>query len=112
MATHDLTSCFLPFSRFYFSVMEGNYHNHNYHPMTTNTVTTTATFSSLDSSGRTEFYDVAGSSSSSNIQNEEKNSIGNVRAKKDVKERVAFRMKLEIDVVDDGYKWRKYARRW
>ncbi|KAL2896904.1 putative WRKY transcription factor 50 [Bienertia sinuspersici] len=153
MATHDFTSCFVPFSPFCFSIMEGNYHNHNhnYNPMTSNTVTTPATFSSLDSSGsdqyleqgaeledfflfddwgneqqsagfghqshnfgyeETEFYDAGGSSS--NIQNEEQNSIGNIRnnrEKKDVKERVAFRMKSEIDVVDDGYKWRKYGKK-
>ncbi|KMT17894.1 hypothetical protein BVRB_2g034240 isoform B [Beta vulgaris subsp. vulgaris] len=56
--------------------------------------------------------DVGGTS---HIQNEEENynteSIRNGRDKKDVKERVAFRMKSEIDVVDDGYKWRKYGKK-
>uniref|UniRef100_A0A803LB65 WRKY domain-containing protein n=2 Tax=Chenopodium quinoa TaxID=63459 RepID=A0A803LB65_CHEQI len=56
----------------------------------------------------TEFYDIGGSS---NIQNEGENSKGSVRNGKEKKERVAFRMKSEIDVVDDGYKWRKYGKK-
>ena len=34
-----------------------------------------------------------------------------MRSRKEKKERVAFRMKSEIDVVDDGYKWRKYGKK-
>ncbi|XP_021744384.1 probable WRKY transcription factor 50 isoform X2 [Chenopodium quinoa] len=54
-----------------------------------------------------ELYDFGGSS---NIQNEGENSRA-VRSGKEKKERVALRMKSEIDVVDDGYKWRKYGKK-
>lgn len=62
--------------------------------------------------GNDQFYDQLGGSS--NYQNEGQSSRGgsrNVRGKKDVKGRVAFRMRSEIDVVEDGYKWRKYGKK-
>ncbi|XP_057524431.1 probable WRKY transcription factor 51 [Amaranthus tricolor] len=58
----------------------------------------------------TEFFHVG---ENSNIQNEGGNTnLGeSMRSRKEKKERVAFRMKSEIDVVDDGYKWRKYGKK-
>ncbi|KAJ8442823.1 hypothetical protein Cgig2_016289 [Carnegiea gigantea] len=47
----------------------------------------------------------------SNIQNEGENSMGSYMDTKGAKERVAFRMKSEDDVVEDGYKWRKYGKK-
>jgi len=35
----------------------------------------------------------------------------NGREKKDDRGRIAFRMRSEIDVVEDGYKWRKYGKK-
>lgn len=58
-----------------------------------------------------EFYDLGGTS---NYQNEGENHMGssqNSREKKEVKGRIAFRMKSEIEVLDDGYKWRKYGKK-
>lgn len=55
----------------------------------------------------TEFYDVGGTS---NNQNEGEHNRG-IRNVKEKKERVAFRMKSQVDVVDDGYKWRKYGKK-
>ncbi|TXG61852.1 hypothetical protein EZV62_013215 [Acer yangbiense] len=40
------------------------------------------------------------------------NSAGeNGRDKKYIKERVAFKTKSEIEILDDGYKWRKYGKK-
>ncbi|MED6213419.1 WRKY Transcription Factor [Stylosanthes scabra] len=36
---------------------------------------------------------------------------GSKRSKGEVNSRVAFRTKSEIDVMDDGYKWRKYGKK-
>nr|TKR99669.1 hypothetical protein D5086_0000190990 [Populus alba] len=33
------------------------------------------------------------------------------REKKETKERVAFKTKSEIEILDDGYKWRKYGKK-
>lgn len=33
------------------------------------------------------------------------------REKKEAKERVAFKTKSEIEILDDGYKWRKYGKK-
>ncbi|XP_039015353.1 probable WRKY transcription factor 51 [Hibiscus syriacus] len=38
-----------------------------------------------------------------------KNGVG--KNKSDLGVRVAFRMKSEMDVIDDGYKWRKYGKK-
>ncbi|KFK26392.1 hypothetical protein AALP_AA8G242700 [Arabis alpina] len=35
----------------------------------------------------------------------------NKKEKKKVKERVAFKTRSEIDVLDDGFKWRKYGKK-
>ncbi|CAO2817993.1 unnamed protein product [Amaranthus hypochondriacus] len=56
-----------------------------------------------------EFFDIG---ESSNIQNEGENSNReSIRNIKEKKGRIAFRMKSEMDVVDDGYKWRKYGKK-
>ncbi|KAK8672881.1 hypothetical protein V6N13_111238 [Hibiscus sabdariffa] len=34
-----------------------------------------------------------------------------IKCKKGVGVRVAFRMKSELEVIDDGYKWRKYGKK-
>ncbi|QHN94354.1 hypothetical protein HN51_052941 [Arachis hypogaea] len=31
--------------------------------------------------------------------------------KKDVRERVAFKTKSEVEIIDDGYRWRKYGKK-
>ncbi|OWM63356.1 hypothetical protein CDL15_Pgr022101 [Punica granatum] len=33
------------------------------------------------------------------------------RERKDVKERFAFKTKSEVEILDDGYKWRKYGKK-
>lgn len=33
------------------------------------------------------------------------------RENKDAKERVAFRTESEVEILDDGYKWRKYGKK-
>ncbi|KAJ8448800.1 hypothetical protein Cgig2_011421 [Carnegiea gigantea] len=60
-----------------------------------------------------QFYDQFGGSSNQQ-QNVEESSRGgsrNSREKKDDRGRIAFRMRSEIDVVEDGYKWRKYGKK-
>ena len=37
--------------------------------------------------------------------------INSGREKKEVRERVAFKTKSEIEVLEDGYKWRKYGKK-
>ncbi|XP_057516491.1 probable WRKY transcription factor 51 isoform X2 [Amaranthus tricolor] len=55
------------------------------------------------------FFDIGGSS---NVQNEGENSNReSIRNIKEKKGSIAFRMKSEMDVVDDGYKWRKYGKK-
>ncbi|KAJ9168190.1 hypothetical protein P3X46_019747 [Hevea brasiliensis] len=38
-------------------------------------------------------------------------SIGEGREKKEVKERVAFKTKSDVEILDDGFKWRKYGKK-
>ena len=33
------------------------------------------------------------------------------RERKEVKERVAFKTKSEVEILDDGFKWRKYGKK-
>ncbi|XP_058781100.1 probable WRKY transcription factor 50 [Vicia villosa] len=33
------------------------------------------------------------------------------REKKEVKDKVAFRIKSEVEILDDGFKWRKYGKK-
>ncbi|KAL9230412.1 hypothetical protein vseg_005767 [Gypsophila vaccaria] len=54
-----------------------------------------------------ELYDVGGTSQS---RNEDEHNRGNMNVR-ERKERVAFRMISETDVVNDGYKWRKYGKK-
>ncbi|KAK4801142.1 hypothetical protein SAY86_021629 [Trapa natans] len=42
---------------------------------------------------------------------EEPNSSETGTEKKDVKERFAFKTKSEVEILDDGYKWRKYGKK-
>ncbi|KAI3454167.1 hypothetical protein Pfo_010830 [Paulownia fortunei] len=37
---------------------------------------------------------------------------GSGRDKKEIREKVAFKTKSEVEVLDDGFKWRKYGKRW
>jgi len=39
------------------------------------------------------------------------NMSGNENRKKEVKERVAFKTKSLIEILDDGYRWRKYGKK-
>lgn len=39
------------------------------------------------------------------------NMSGNENWKKEVKERVAFKTKSLIEILDDGYRWRKYGKK-
>lgn len=36
---------------------------------------------------------------------------GSARDKKEIREKVAFKTKSEIEVLDDGFKWRKYGKK-
>ncbi|XP_061355892.1 probable WRKY transcription factor 50 [Gastrolobium bilobum] len=36
---------------------------------------------------------------------------GNGCEKKEIRERVAFKTKSEVEILDDGYKWRKYGKK-
>ncbi|BAT78007.1 hypothetical protein LR48_Vigan04g233600 [Vigna angularis] len=36
---------------------------------------------------------------------------GNEHEKKEVRDRVAFKTKSEIEIMDDGFKWRKYGKK-
>ncbi|KAL1364813.1 hypothetical protein HN51_012971 [Arachis hypogaea] len=47
----------------------------------------------------------------SSINNNIKCKNGSKRSKKEVNSRVAFRTKSELDVMDDGYRWRKYGKK-
>ena len=33
------------------------------------------------------------------------------REKKEIKEKVAFKTKSEVEILDDGFKWRKYGKK-
>lgn len=33
------------------------------------------------------------------------------REKKEVRERVAFKTKSEVEILEDGYRWRKYGKK-
>lgn len=37
--------------------------------------------------------------------------IGSSSDKKEVKDKVAFRTLSQIEILDDGYKWRKYGKK-
>lgn len=39
------------------------------------------------------------------------NSIGEISSSGEVRERVAFKTKSEVEILDDGYKWRKYGKK-
>lgn len=36
---------------------------------------------------------------------------GSVTQRQEVRERVAFKMKSEVEILDDGFKWRKYGKK-
>ncbi|KAK6912849.1 WRKY domain [Dillenia turbinata] len=36
---------------------------------------------------------------------------GSIQEKKEVKERVAFKTKSDVEILDDGFKWRKYGKK-
>ncbi|GAB2285924.1 WRKY Transcription Factor [Dionaea muscipula] len=61
------------------------------------------------------YHESAGSAQSSSYQEEDINSGGESRIShgevREVKEKVAFRIKTEIEILDDGYKWRKYGKK-
>ena len=37
--------------------------------------------------------------------------INSASEKKEAKERFAFKTKSEVEILDDGYKWRKYGKK-
>lgn len=37
--------------------------------------------------------------------------VSDVDEKKEVRDRVAFKTKSEIEIMDDGFKWRKYGKK-
>jgi len=37
--------------------------------------------------------------------------VGDKDEKKEVRDRVAFKTKSEIEIMDDGFKWRKYGKK-
>nr|KYP37592.1 putative WRKY transcription factor 50 [Cajanus cajan] len=37
--------------------------------------------------------------------------VGNEHEKKEVNDRVAFKTKSEVEILDDGFKWRKYGKK-
>ncbi|KAK9946234.1 hypothetical protein M0R45_011709 [Rubus argutus] len=39
------------------------------------------------------------------------NENGSVTERQEVRERVAFKMKSEVEILDDGFKWRKYGKK-
>ncbi|BFG18094.1 hypothetical protein CerSpe_043680 [Prunus speciosa] len=39
------------------------------------------------------------------------NESGSVRERLEVRERVAFKTKSEVEILDDGFKWRKYGKK-
>ncbi|KAK2980112.1 hypothetical protein RJ640_019535 [Escallonia rubra] len=42
---------------------------------------------------------------------DEAGEIGSGREKKESKDRVAFKTKSEVEILDDGFKWRKYGKK-
>ncbi|PQM37787.1 putative WRKY transcription factor 50 [Prunus yedoensis var. nudiflora] len=42
---------------------------------------------------------------------EGENESGSVRERLEVRERVAFKTKSEVEILDDGFKWRKYGKK-
>lgn len=39
------------------------------------------------------------------------NESGSVQERQEVRERVAFKTKSEVEILDDGFKWRKYGKK-
>ncbi|KAH6792394.1 WRKY DNA-binding protein 50 [Perilla frutescens var. hirtella] len=54
---------------------------------------------------------ISSSSSSSFLEGAISRDSGNGREKKDTREKVAFKTKSEVEVLDDGFKWRKYGKK-
>ncbi|XP_076924430.1 putative WRKY transcription factor 51 [Bidens hawaiensis] len=50
-------------------------------------------------------------SSSSNLQGNYNRAGGSVQPKKATKEKVAFKTKSQVEILDDGFKWRKYGKK-
>jgi hypothetical protein len=38
-------------------------------------------------------------------------SVSNEGEKKEVRDKVAFKTKSEVEILDDGFKWRKYGKK-
>ncbi|KAK9274196.1 hypothetical protein L1049_019010 [Liquidambar formosana] len=49
--------------------------------------------------------------SSSHPEGPNSRDSGSGREKKEAKEKVAFKTKSEVEILDDGYKWRKYGKK-
>ncbi|RDY13080.1 putative WRKY transcription factor 50 [Mucuna pruriens] len=52
-----------------------------------------------------------GASSGSHFEGASSRDVGNEREKKEVIDRVAFKTKSEVEILDDGFKWRKYGKK-
>ncbi|KAL5189883.1 putative WRKY transcription factor 50 [Glycine soja] len=49
--------------------------------------------------------------SSTHFEESSSRDVGNEREKKEVRDRVAFKTKSEVEILDDGFKWRKYGKK-
>ncbi|KAL3844267.1 hypothetical protein ACJIZ3_001670 [Penstemon smallii] len=69
-------------------------------------------FSSFNPSGYPNYTsnEVVGMGSSSHEGTINRES-GNGKEKKEIKDKVAFKTKSEIEILDDGFKWRKYGKK-
>lgn len=54
---------------------------------------------------------IGSSSNSSHLQGNSSRGIGIRQAQKGTKERVAFKTKSQVEILDDGFKWRKYGKK-
>ncbi|XP_024959905.1 probable WRKY transcription factor 50 isoform X2 [Cynara cardunculus var. scolymus] len=56
-------------------------------------------------------HSIGSSSSSSHLQGNSSRGIGIRQAQKGTKEKVAFKTKSQVEILDDGFKWRKYGKK-
>lgn len=54
---------------------------------------------------------VVNTRSSTTYHEEPNNNVGNSSERREVKDKVAFRTLSQIEILDDGYKWRKYGKK-
>ncbi|TKY74881.1 WRKY transcription factor 50 [Spatholobus suberectus] len=49
--------------------------------------------------------------SDSHFEGSSSGNVDNEREKKEVRDRVAFKTKTQVEIMDDGFKWRKYGKK-